>query len=202
MYGSCYTFNSNFSGAASKMWMSSQTGPLMGLQIVLNLQQTSYMSNGLTKSAGARYTIHIHIMYTSFNDRTCLLLHFLIGLLCMITLFIHWLRISDTILNLQDQPTLPYKRWDLYSAVPCVIIACTQHTWRRGPRHIFRRPGRLLWIWRLIDNINLYNVQVRFSRQKYPYDTECYADWHNTNYGHPILISRPYTFAVYLSIFL
>ena len=54
MYGSCYSFNSNFSGAASKIWESSLPGPIMGLKIVLNLAQSAYMRNSITKSAGAR----------------------------------------------------------------------------------------------------------------------------------------------------
>lgn len=54
MYGSCYSFNSNMSGSAATIWSSSLPGPIMGLQVVLNLEQSQYMRNSITKSAGAR----------------------------------------------------------------------------------------------------------------------------------------------------
>ena len=53
-YGSCFTINSNLSGSASVLWKSSLSGPNLGLQIELKLDQDDYMKNGLTKMAGAR----------------------------------------------------------------------------------------------------------------------------------------------------
>ena len=57
-FGNCYSFNSNVSGRSSSSWTSSLPGGVLGLRIVLNIQQNVYMKNGLTPSAGARVTIH------------------------------------------------------------------------------------------------------------------------------------------------
>ena len=53
-YGSCFSINSNLSGNASVLWKSSLSGPNLGLQMELKLDQDDYMKNGLTKTAGAR----------------------------------------------------------------------------------------------------------------------------------------------------
>lgn len=57
-FGNCFSFNSNVSGNSSSSWTSSLPGSVLGLNIVLNIQQNVYMINGLTPSAGARVTIH------------------------------------------------------------------------------------------------------------------------------------------------
>ena len=57
-YGNCYSFNSNVSGSLTTLWSSSLAGSLMGLNVVLNTEQSAYMKSGLTSSAGARVTIH------------------------------------------------------------------------------------------------------------------------------------------------
>ena len=58
-YGSCFSINSNLSGNAASLWKSSLSGPNLGLQMELNLDQKEYMSNGLTRSAGARLYKHL-----------------------------------------------------------------------------------------------------------------------------------------------
>ena len=54
LYGSCYSFNSNITGTSTGLLSSSLPGPLMGLTVVLGLDQENYMRTGLTKGAGAR----------------------------------------------------------------------------------------------------------------------------------------------------
>ena len=45
----------------------------------------------------------------------------------------------------------------------------------------------------------LHLIQVKFARQEYPYDTECYPSWSSTNYTEKFLntILWPYTFMVW-----
>ena len=54
-YGSCYSFNSNVTGKSTGLLSSSLPGPVMGLTLVLGLDQQNYMGAGLTKGAGARF---------------------------------------------------------------------------------------------------------------------------------------------------
>ena len=54
IYGSCYSFNSNVTGNSTGLLSSSLPGPVMGLTLVLGLDQADYMKSGLTKGAGAR----------------------------------------------------------------------------------------------------------------------------------------------------
>ena len=58
-YGNCYMFNSKLNrdndGRAGRR-KSSQTGPFLGLQIVLNIEQSNYMKKGQSEQAGARYS--------------------------------------------------------------------------------------------------------------------------------------------------
>ena len=77
-FGNCFSFNSNVSGSSTTTWSSSLPGQegkhnilnslktiwkliltallgsLLGLNIVLNIEQPYYMLNGLSPSAGAR----------------------------------------------------------------------------------------------------------------------------------------------------
>ena len=46
------------SGTLETLWSSSLAGSLMGLNLVLNTEQSAYMKNGWTSTAGARVTIH------------------------------------------------------------------------------------------------------------------------------------------------
>ena len=55
LYGNCFAFNSDMYANSSSTRSSSLTGPVMGLTLILNLEQYDYMKNGLTTSAGARY---------------------------------------------------------------------------------------------------------------------------------------------------
>ena len=55
--GSCYSFNSfnsNITGKSTGLLSSSLPGPVLGLTLVLGLDQRNYMKSGLTKGAGAR----------------------------------------------------------------------------------------------------------------------------------------------------
>ena len=56
-YGNCYMFNSKLNrdnDARAGRRKSSQTGPFLGLQIVLNIEQSNYMKKGQSEQAGAR----------------------------------------------------------------------------------------------------------------------------------------------------
>ena len=57
-FGNCFSFNSNVSGNNENAWSSSLPGSVLGLNIVLNIEQFQYLKQGLTPSAGARVTIH------------------------------------------------------------------------------------------------------------------------------------------------
>ena len=59
-FGNCYTFNSrsNELDALGGYRVSSMTGPYFGLSIVLNIEQGQYQTDGETKQAGARISIH------------------------------------------------------------------------------------------------------------------------------------------------
>ena len=57
-FGNCWSFNSNVSGTNENLWSSSLPGSVMGLNVVLNIEQFQYLHSGLTPSAGARVTIH------------------------------------------------------------------------------------------------------------------------------------------------
>ena len=57
-FGNCFSFNSNVSGNNENTWASSLPGSVLGLNIVLNIEQFQYLKQGLTQSAGARVTIH------------------------------------------------------------------------------------------------------------------------------------------------
>ena len=46
------------SGNNENLWSSSLTGSVLGLNVVLNIEQLHYLTAGLTPSAGARVTIH------------------------------------------------------------------------------------------------------------------------------------------------
>ena len=46
------------SGNNENLWSSSLTGSVLGLNVVLNIEQLQYLGSGLTASAGARVTIH------------------------------------------------------------------------------------------------------------------------------------------------
>ena len=58
-YGNCYTFNSAMTDDDNGgQRVASLTGPTFGLEMILNIEQSKYMENGLTKQAGARVAIH------------------------------------------------------------------------------------------------------------------------------------------------
>ena len=67
-YGNCYTFNSNQSDVDTLGGKRKSTlpGPNMGLTIVINLEQSEYMKNGLTSSAGARFAYILYAFITAF----------------------------------------------------------------------------------------------------------------------------------------
>ena len=56
-YGNCFTFNSRLSPSVPVRQVT-LTGSDHGLVLELFLDQTNYMYNKLTKSAGARITVH------------------------------------------------------------------------------------------------------------------------------------------------
>ena len=56
-FGNCFSFNANYSGNKDNTFTSSLPGSVMGLNVVLNIQQSSYMKNGLTASAWARVSV-------------------------------------------------------------------------------------------------------------------------------------------------
>ena len=58
-YGNCYTFNSKLDAKEKKpVQYLGQTGPLLGLTLVVSLDQMFYMNGGQTQQAGARLVIH------------------------------------------------------------------------------------------------------------------------------------------------
>ena len=46
-YGNCFSFNSNVSGSLESLWSSTRPGSLMGLNVVLNTQQSVYMRSSV-----------------------------------------------------------------------------------------------------------------------------------------------------------
>ena len=50
----------------------------------------------------------------------------------------------------------------------------------------------------IIYDLSTSPEQVKFARQEYPYDTDCYPSWSSTNYTEKFLTSTlwPYTFMV------
>ena len=56
-YGNCYTFNAKINEGDLERTLS-QTGPLLGLALVIGLEQNNYMNGGQSKQAGARLIIH------------------------------------------------------------------------------------------------------------------------------------------------
>ena len=60
-YGNCYKFNTGDNDEhdeESGKRTSVQTGPLMGHSVVLQLNQKSYMTTGISEQAGARLVVH------------------------------------------------------------------------------------------------------------------------------------------------
>lgn len=57
-YGNCYVFNGGYSdqGERTILWKSSETGPLFGLSLELNIEQDQYIGS-LTQEAGVRIDI-------------------------------------------------------------------------------------------------------------------------------------------------
>ena len=56
-YGVCHIFNSMINSSYEKQYVS-QTGPLLGLSLVIKLDQQNYINGGQTEQAGARLVIH------------------------------------------------------------------------------------------------------------------------------------------------
>ena len=56
-HGSCYVFNAQRSASYEKKYVA-QTGPLLGLTLVIGLDQDDYINGGRTEQAGARLVIH------------------------------------------------------------------------------------------------------------------------------------------------
>ena len=56
-YGGCHIFNFKDSDSYEKQYVS-QTGPLLGLSLVIKLDQQNYIKGGQTEQAGARLVIH------------------------------------------------------------------------------------------------------------------------------------------------
>lgn len=56
-YGNCYTFNSelNSEDTFAGLRLNAITGPEFGLMLVLNLQQSTYMTGGQTKQASSNH---------------------------------------------------------------------------------------------------------------------------------------------------
>ena len=57
--GNCYTFNSNSNPDYEEKYVA-QTGPLMGLTLVIGLNQKYYMNGGQSHQAGARLAVHLN----------------------------------------------------------------------------------------------------------------------------------------------
>ena len=59
-HGNCYVFNSidSKTGSSYETQYLAQTGPLLGLSLVINLDQQDYINGGQTEQAGARLVIH------------------------------------------------------------------------------------------------------------------------------------------------
>ena len=58
-YGNCYTFNSaiNDKDTYGGDRVSSMAGPNFGLDLVIDIEQSKYMGEGVTESAGARVVV-------------------------------------------------------------------------------------------------------------------------------------------------
>ena len=54
-YGSCYTFNSHLNEQDDHVSsrISSMTGPFFGLSLVMNLEQSNYLKDGITKQVSS-----------------------------------------------------------------------------------------------------------------------------------------------------
>ena len=57
--GNCYTFNSKSNPDYEENYVA-QTGPLMGLTLVVGLNQKYYMNGGQSQQAGARLVVHLN----------------------------------------------------------------------------------------------------------------------------------------------
>ena len=68
-YGNCYTFNSKKNSEDLHGLTSLLPGPNLGLELVIDLQQPSYMMNGLTTTAGIRVAIHDPVIRLDLNDK-------------------------------------------------------------------------------------------------------------------------------------
>ena len=54
-YGNCFTFNSDYANSSTSGTLKSVLpGAIMGLELVININQKDYMTGLLTQSAGAR----------------------------------------------------------------------------------------------------------------------------------------------------
>ncbi len=73
-YGNCFSFNTYLSGdGLGGTRVASLTGPTYGLLLVLNIEQTKYMVNGLTKTVGDSFrygytTVHCNKVALSANS--------------------------------------------------------------------------------------------------------------------------------------
>ena len=58
-YGNCFTFNSaiNDEDAYGGNRVTSMAGPKFGLDLVINIEQSKYLKDGVTQSAGARVVV-------------------------------------------------------------------------------------------------------------------------------------------------
>ena len=58
-YGNCFTFNSaiNDEDANGGNRVTSMAGPKFGLDLVINIEQSKYLKEGVTQSAGARIVV-------------------------------------------------------------------------------------------------------------------------------------------------
>ena len=59
-FGNCFTFNTalNDNDPLGGERVTSLTGPNFGLDLVINIEQSKYMTGGVTPSAGARIVVH------------------------------------------------------------------------------------------------------------------------------------------------
>ena len=58
-YGNCFTFNSaiNVQDSSGGDRVLSMAGPKFGLDLVINIEQSKYLKEGVTQSAGARVVV-------------------------------------------------------------------------------------------------------------------------------------------------
>jgi hypothetical protein len=64
-YGNCYTFNSelNSDDTYAGKRLNAMTGPQFGLMLVLNLDQSAYMTGGQTKQASLNWFMFLKFVY-------------------------------------------------------------------------------------------------------------------------------------------